>query len=292
MLPFRTYFFFAFCLSLWLVSLQLVPVRGFAVVVGKIGALSVRNDATDVDVQQNRANGDEHRNLPVLDIRHSVCIRRNNRNGFLYSASRSRTLLNAIPISSSSIISLGNTQLSIGMGLLHLLLGSLGTPIVANAISVWYKKIDKPKWTPPNRIFAPTWTILYTLMGIAFSRILQQLRVSTDQSVFKHRLLFVWTGHMLLNITWAPIFFGLQRLRAGLYINYALLFTLCGIIIPWYSRIDIIAMYMVVPYAIWLLYATCLNRSICMRNSEPYNTARFYSDLYKLQQQALKYANS
>jgi translocator protein len=193
-------------------------------------------------------------------------------------------------ISATSVLG-QNIQLSVCMALTHILLGSLGTPFVARGIKTWYTKIDKPSWTPPNRIFAPTWTLLYTLMGIAFSRILQQLHMPLTSSM-KHPLTLIWMGHLLLNIVWAPIFFGLQRLRTGLYINYGLVLSLCGLVIPGYKHIDVVAAYMVAPYALWLLYATCLNRSICQRNPGSYNTARFYSDLFKLQQQAAKHADS
>jgi translocator protein len=269
-------------------SLHAVRVQGFSLVVDN-GSLSSsqslpslnHNFASNVDLRNHCAYKGTCSNLRI-----HPALKKNTVSS--HPSRRYMSGLNATPTIGGIN---NNIQLSICMGLLHLILGSLGTPIVAKAISIWYNKIDKPKWTPPNRIFAPTWTILYTLMGIAFSRILQQLGASSAKSLWKHPLVLVWTGHILLNIIWAPIFFGLQQLRVGLYINCGLLLSLCGIIIPWYSKTDIVAMYMVIPYAIWLLYATCLNRSISLRNPGPYNTARFYSDLYKLQQQAAKYAN-
>ena len=288
MSPLRLNYFNVVYLSLCLVSLHVSgSVYGFALVVDSTnGSLLMHNHVARTGVHRHptcilpRGN-----HPPFVNLEYTRSRRLKKRDDFSHASA-----LNAIPITANI-----NIRQSIYMGLLHLLLGSLGTPTVAKAISIWYSKIDKPKWTPPNRIFAPTWTILYTVMGMAFSRILQQLyiiSISSEQSLWKHPLLFVWVGHMLLNIVWAPIFFGLQQLRAGLYINCGLLFSLCGIIIPWYTQIDIIAAYMVIPYAIWLSYATCLNRSICLRNPGPYNTARFYSDLYKLQQQAAKYASS
>jgi translocator protein len=186
-----------------------------------------------------------------------------------------------------------NISLSIYMALIHILLGVVSVPIVSKAISTWYDKIDKPRWTPPKRVFGPAWTMLYSLMGIAYSRILQQLKVDFySPSSWTHPLSCLWIAHLLLNLAWAPIFFGLQRLRVGLYINYGLIGTLCCLIVPWYAQIDILASYLVLPYATWLLFATCLNRSICLRNPGKYNTARFYTDLLKLQQNAAKYANS
>ena len=296
MLSLRSYCLDIIYFSLCLISLHAFSVQSFGSIVGNGASLS----SLSLSLHNNHANTV---NFHTQHCEYKTSYRNPRKYPTLKnidtlkkydgSSHASRMLmsgLNAIPVPNVGGIS-SNMQLSIFMGLLHLLLGSLGTPIVAKAISIWYNKIDKPKWTPPNRLFAPTWTMLYTLMGIAFSRILQQLSITCVESLWKHPLIYVWTGHVLLNIIWAPIFFGLQRLRVGLLINCGLLFSLCGIIIPWYSKIDIIAMYMVIPYAIWLTYATCLNRSICLRNPGPYNTARFNSDLYKLQKQAEKYAN-
>jgi hypothetical protein len=56
-------------------------------------------------------------------------------------------------------------------------------------------------------------------------------------------------------------------------------------------QIDILAAYLLLPYTVWLLYSTCLNQVICARNPGPYNTARFYAILAKLQRQAAIYAN-
>jgi translocator protein len=196
------------------------------------------------------------------------------------------------PHIAASVVLGSNIRLSLCMALIHIVLGSIGTPFVAKAIPTWYMKIDKPSWTPPNRIFGPTWTLLYTLMGISFSRVVQQLTLSPLLCYWKHPLTWIWMGHVLLNVIWAPVFFGLQQLRAGLYMNYGLLFSLCCLIIPWYMQIDMLAAYLLLPYTVWLLYATCLNQAICARNPGPYNTARFYANLAKLQRQAAIYADS
>jgi translocator protein len=174
----------------------------------------------------------------------------------------------------------------------HVLLGSSGTPIVARAISAWYTKIDKPTWTPPNRIFGPVWTILYSLMGISFSRILEKLTLlSAGTKVWRHPVALVWMGHMALNLSWAPVFFGYQQLKAGFYINCGLLLSLVAII-PWYWHFDPLAATLLLPYTLWLLYATCLNRAIDRRNPGPYNAARFYAQLDQLQRKAKHYAGS
>jgi translocator protein len=175
--------------------------------------------------------------------------------------------------------------------LVHIVLGALGTPIVAKATSTWYPKIVLPTWTPPNRIFGPVWTILYASMGVALSRIVSRLNTTWWQTP----VMLWWVVHMLLNVSWAPIFFGCKRLRIGLAINYALLATLCGCILPTYFVLDRIAAALLVPYVLWLLFATALNQAICQRNpvtgkTGAYNNAMLQADLIQLQRAAAKYA--
>lgn len=165
----------------------------------------------------------------------------------------------------------------------HVLGGTIGVPVVANGIKTWYKKVDLPPWTPPDRIFAPTWTLLYALMGMAAGRVYQKVGNTLP--------LFLWACHYLLNLSWAPVFFGRKRLRLGLFMNFALLSSL-GVIIPRFYQIDPLSAKLLLPYSVWLTFATALNWSICSRNPTEggYNNAMFQSDLDKLQQQAAEYA--
>lgn len=122
----------------------------------------------------------------------------------------------------------------------HILGGCTGTPIVVRATKTWYKRIPLPSWTPPNFVFAPVWTLLYGLMGVSVSRI---VRAGARDSI----ALKLWVVHYLLNLLWAPLFFGLQYLRVGLVINFALVSTLL-VILNLFRVIDQIAAYLQVPY--------------------------------------------
>jgi len=161
--------------------------------------------------------------------------------------------------------------------------GTTGAPVVAKAINTWYKKIDLPPWTPPDRIFAPTWTLLYAAMGVAAGRVYQKVGATFPIVLF--------ACHYLLNLCWAPVFFGRKRLRLGLVINFFLLATL-GVVIPLFYQIDALSGKLLLPYLAWLTFATALNWSICSRNptKDGYNNAKFQSDLAQLQDQAAEYA--
>ena len=183
----------------------------------------------------------------------------------------------------------------------HIFGGCIGTPLVARATKSWYKRISLPPWTPPNFIFGPVWTTLYGLMGFSVSRIAKS---GVPMANIATKL---WSIHYALNLLWAPIFFGMKRLRLGFIVNLILIATLV-VTLPIFHRIDPLSAYLQVPYLSWLIFATMLNHSICQLNptvggineamvqadlciSGPgYNDAMLQSDIKKLQTAAAKYA--
>ncbi len=172
----------------------------------------------------------------------------------------------------------------------HVVTGVSGAPIVATATrrdSGWYNKIPLPAFTPPNAIFAPVWTVLYALMGIAVGRI-----YDLSQSPIRTLALLTWSFHIVLNLTWAPIFFGFQMFRMGLVINVALWSSLVGIVLPTFYHLSASSAFLLLPYALWLTFANILNWDICRLNptKQGYNNAKFQAQLSQLQQRAAKYA--
>jgi translocator protein len=126
-------------------------------------------------------------------------------------------------------------------------------------------------------------------MGVAFARVIQRLPAGTV--LWKHPAVVLWIGHCLLNVIWAPVFFGMKRLRMALAINYGLLASL-RVIIPQFASNNAASAWLLAPYVIWLLYATALNQAICQRNPtvKGYNNAMLQADLMKSQHDAAKYA--
>jgi tryptophan-rich sensory protein len=135
--------------------------------------------------------------------------------------------------------------------------GMLGAPFVIQSTKTWYNNIPLPLFTPPKSVFAPVWTVLYTLMGIASWRICNILQCasaaggttsSTSSMIgtaaaaaattttimsntlptgalhlfsfpfpaavatIQHNIMLLSLIHYIMNISWAPIFFGLKRL--------------------------------------------------------------------------------
>ena len=175
----------------------------------------------------------------------------------------------------------------------HVLGGAAGAPIVATATrrdDGWYRKIPLPSFTPPDYIFAPVWTLLYASMGVAVGRIYHLYKESSTRTAAW--ALGTWAIHCLLNLSWAPIFFGLQRLRLGLIINMALWGTLAGIIVPSFYSLNPFSALLLLPYLGWLTFATMLNFYICRLNPtvKGYNNAKFQAQLVRLQREAAHYS--
>lgn len=178
--------------------------------------------------------------------------------------------------------------------------GMTGAPIVIQSTKTWYNDIPLPSYTPPNRIFAPVWTTLYTLMGIASWRIrgvlaarVQSMGNISSLSPIQEHIVAFSLVHYAMNISWAPIFFGLKRLRAGHVLNVGLVMTLLPIMAV-YLSLDFLSGILLVPYLAWLILATKLSWDICklnpteVKNGYWYNNAKLQDQIWKLRREAAR----
>lgn len=86
------------------------------------------------------------------------------------------------------------------------LAGVIGSIFTTSQISGWYANLQKPSFIPPNWLFGPVWTILFTLMGISLYWIWGK-RLERN---FRRAILFFGI-QLVLNILWNFFFFGLQN---------------------------------------------------------------------------------
>ncbi|CAB9523379.1 Tryptophan-rich protein TspO [Seminavis robusta] len=167
----------------------------------------------------------------------------------------------------------------------HVIAGNMATPFVLDAVVTWYKRIPLPSWTPPNGIFGPVWVALYSSIGVAVARV-------AAKSGWKSLPVQLWGVHMALNLLWAPLFFGMAKLRAALAVNY-LMVTSLPILMALYATVDTTAAWLLVPYTAWVTFATILNQEICRLNpmdGQGYSNALLEADIAKLQKEAAKKA--
>ena len=141
-----------------------------------------------------------------------------------------------------------------------LLVGMIGGISTSQQIETWYQILNKPSWTPPNCIFAPIWTILYIIMGISVWLIFRKRDVYSTKSAF---LFFVF--QLLLNAAWSHLFFGMQNPFAG-FIDILVLWVAILATIKSFLKVSKLAAVLMIPYFVWVSYATCLNYSIWRMN--------------------------
>lgn len=127
-------------------------------------------------------------------------------------------------------------------------------------VSTWYPTLNKPSWNPPSWVFGPAWTILYTLIAIA-GWLIYKSESSRERTV----ALTLFGIQLFLNFIWSYLFFSLRNPLLGLIdILLLLLFVVLTIFAAW--KVRRLAGLLLIPYLLWLLYATSLNLSIWLLN--------------------------
>lgn len=137
----------------------------------------------------------------------------------------------------------------------------IGSLFTTPSIDSWYNTLNKPWFNPPNWLFAPVWTTLYFLMAIALYLVWTKPQRSTNR---RHAIqLFIW--QLILNTIWSIIFFGLQQPGLALFEVIILWIAILMTIIYFY-RINWISSWLLLPYLLWVSFATVLNGAIFWLN--------------------------
>ena len=138
--------------------------------------------------------------------------------------------------------------------------GIIGGFFTANNLYPWFNSLIKPSFNPPSWVFSPVWTTLYPLMGISLFMISK-----TEKTKDKTLGIIFFFVQLALNGIWSIVFFGLhQLLLAFLIIILLLLFIILSI---WkFYNISKPAAYILIPYLLWVSFATVLNFSLYMLN--------------------------
>jgi tryptophan-rich sensory protein len=128
-----------------------------------------------------------------------------------------------------------------------------GAIVTGGSVNEWYPALAKPSWNPPSWVFGPVWTLLYLMM--AFSAWLVWRKRG-----FKGggRALGIFAFQLLLNAAWSPLFFGLRNPLAGLLDIIPLWVAIMATIVSFW-RISPLAGALLVPYWLWVGFATALN---------------------------------
>ena len=146
--------------------------------------------------------------------------------------------------------------------LICLAAGLLGSMVTMPAVeSMWFIDLNKPVFQPPNWLFAPVWTILYILMGVAAGIVY----VEGKNKMEGKTALILFAVQLILNILWSFMFFGVQTLL-GASVNIVLLWGTLLATIIYFFKVNRAAGWMMIPYILWVTFATILTITLFVMN--------------------------
>jgi len=122
----------------------------------------------------------------------------------------------------------------------------------------WYRRLDKPRWTPPDFLFPVAWGLLYVLMAYAAWRVWSVAGLGAP--------LAIWLLQLALNAGWSAVFFGLRR--PGLaFVELVGLWLAIAATIAAFAPIDALSAWLMAPYLAWVSFAAALNLEIVRRRA-------------------------
>ncbi len=140
------------------------------------------------------------------------------------------------------------------------LAAGLGSVFTATSVNTWYPALAKPPWTPPAWVFGPVWTLLYAMMAIAAWLV---WRRGGDAA---RRGLRWFVVQLALNVLWSVIFFG-GRMPGLATVDIVALWGAAIVTGITFWRISRTAGLLLVPYLLWVSFATMLNIAIWRLNA-------------------------
>ena len=132
--------------------------------------------------------------------------------------------------------------------------------ILLSRPDAWYAALQKPSWNPPNAVFGPVWSGLYLMMGGAAWLVWAQGGFARQRVPLTLFLL-----QLVLNGVWEPLFFGAHQIAWAL-VDSALLWAVIALTLLMFSRVSRYAAALLIPYLMWVSFATALNFTLWRLN--------------------------
>lgn len=148
--------------------------------------------------------------------------------------------------------------------LLAMCVGAAYVPSLAAFVStpLFYSELKQPLGSPPSWVFAPVWTTLYAMIGWAHFEYSKE--TSGYDKTTGHRL---QVAQLVLNATWSLAFFGLRNPKLAL-LNIVLLWIAIFFTMRAFGKVSKRAQWLMLPYLLWVSFATYLNAGIVALNPE------------------------
>lgn len=136
---------------------------------------------------------------------------------------------------------------------LCLFVGMAGSFFTVSQIPGWYAGLNKPVFSPPNWVFAPVWTTLYVLMGVAAGLAWK----GKGRQYFLIQLVF--------NFLWSLVFFTFHQIGLALIVIVILWVLILKTILE-FKKISKLAAELLIPYLLWVSFASLLNLAVAILN--------------------------
>lgn len=137
----------------------------------------------------------------------------------------------------------------LGCALACLALGTASGLLTVGGGGSWYQSLVRPPGTPPPWIFGPVWSVLYLMMGVSLGRLV-------------HRgaklAILIFVLQFILNLAWTPLFFGMHAITSALVV-IGLIWLGILATIRQARKVDGFSAVLLVPYWLWVSYASYLN---------------------------------
>jgi tryptophan-rich sensory protein len=152
------------------------------------------------------------------------------------------------------------------LGLVGWLVASFIAAAIGAAASIqagaFYARLVRPDWAPPANVFGPVWTVLYLLMGLAAWLVWRE-------GGFRARRLALglFLAQLAVNALWSWLFFG-WHLGALAFADIVLLWGLLVATLVAFWRVRPVAGALLVPYLLWVSFATALSYSVWQHNPQ------------------------
>lgn len=132
--------------------------------------------------------------------------------------------------------------------------GALGSVFTASAIPAWYDTLVRPDIAPPNGAFAPVWTLLFLLMGIAWYLVWRKGWSAKGVALAS----WLFFAQLALNVLWSVLFFGLRNPGLAL-VEIGILWLAILATAAAFFKVSRTAALLLVPYLLWVAFAAYLN---------------------------------
>ena len=134
----------------------------------------------------------------------------------------------------------------------------VGRLVSINSKETWYSQLVKSNYNPPDWIFAPVWITLYFMMTLAIWFFWHSKNRNMNT-------VYIYFIHLIFNTTWSIIFFVFHNIFLAL-ITLIILIVLIIILIVRFKRVNLLSVYLMIPYLLWCCFALILNMSLLILN--------------------------